>query len=302
MIVSLLSFFFMIRHCSSLTDSRYDHQLNQSALDSWQFAGATWYGSPGGFGSDGGACGYGDAVGKPPYSSMVAAGNYNLFHSGEGCGACYQVRVDDVRASVECRPGGPDTISNAVVVERAYPWALCWHVIRIIQVKCTNNPLCSGNAVRVTIADECPGGPCVAESVHFDLSGTAFGALALPGKANQLLSAGVLQVQYIRVPCNYGGYRMAFHVDGGSTPEYFAVVVEFEYGDGDLSGIDLKQQGSSEWVPMRHSWGAVWQFNSGGGPLRAPFSLRLTSYTSHTSIVAGGVIPADWRPGVTYYA
>lgn len=46
----------------------------------------------------------------------------------------------------------------------------------------------------MVITDECPG--CVKESVHFDLSGTAFGAMAISGQDSQLRNVGELQILY----------------------------------------------------------------------------------------------------------
>ncbi|CAN0891526.1 EXPB5 [Linum grandiflorum] len=177
------------------------------------------------------------------------------------------------------------------------------------QVKCTNNPSCSGKPVRVVITDSCPGGPCASESAHFDLSGTAFGAMALPGQEGKLRDAGVLQVSYSRVPCEYSGKTVAFHVDSGSNAYYFAVVVEFEAGDGDLATVNLKQSFSSaaaphqsdvdQWESMQQSWGAVWKLDA-GNKLNPPFSIKLTSQLSGKTLVAKNVIPAGWQAGATY--
>ncbi|KAL6911934.1 hypothetical protein ACP4OV_000739 [Aristida adscensionis] len=165
------------------------------------------------------------------------------------------------------------------------------------QVKCTDPASCSGSPVTVVITDSCPGGQCLAEAAHFDLSGTAFGALAKPGQDEQLRNAGQIKVQYTRVPCNWPGVDVAFKVDDGSNANYLAVLVEYEDGDGDLQGVELMQSGGA-WTPMQESSGAVWKYNS-GGPLQAPFSFRLTSGSGKT-LVASNVIPAGWKPGATY--
>ncbi|KAK8498771.1 hypothetical protein V6N13_140140 [Hibiscus sabdariffa] len=235
----------LINTSLAMTASEYD----------WSPAGATWYGSPTGAGTDGGACGYGNSVSQPPFSSLVSAGGPSLYKSGKGCGACYEV-------------------------------------------KCTSNPACSGEPVTVVITDECPG--CVSESVHFDLSGTSFGAMAKSGQDQNLRDAGVLQIQYRKVECNYPGINIVFHVDSGSNPNYFATLIEYENGDGDLASVDLKQAlDSDSWQPMQQSWGAVWKLDA-GSQLRAPFSIRLTSLDTGNTIVAADVIPAGWEPGKTY--
>ncbi|THU73620.1 hypothetical protein C4D60_Mb04t24760 [Musa balbisiana] len=162
------------------------------------------------------------------------------------------------------------------------------------QVLCTKNAACSGKPVTIVITDVCPGGPCLAESAHFDLSGTAIGAVR---------GAGLLQVQYTRsefslycyrVQCNDRGAGVAFQVDAGSNPYYFAVLIECEGGDGDIAAVHIKQRQSSSWIPMQQSWGAVWRLNS-GSKLHLPFSFRLTSGLSKNILIAKNVIPARWQ-------
>lgn len=268
-------FFFMYTSCLVALFSfnsklcfgfRPKHFNLSTATTHWSSAGATWYGSPDGAGSDGGSCGYGNSVSQAPFSSMVTGIGPSLYKSGKECGACYQV-------------------------------------------KCTKHPSCSGKPARVVITDFCPGGVCASDRAHFDLSGTAFGAMAIPGQEKHLRDAGILQIRFARVACDYAGKTIAFHVDQGSNPNYIAFVVEFEEGDGDLAGVGLKETTSKSststhrlsdvWRGMQQSWGAVWKLDA-GGELKPPLSIRLTSQYSEQTLVAKNVIPVGWKPGATY--
>ena len=64
--------------------------------------------------------------------------------------------------------------------------------------------------------------------------------------------------------CNWDGLQLTFIVDTGSNPHYFAVLIQYQNGDGDLSAVELMQSGSgAAWTPMQHSWGVVWKFDVG---------------------------------------
>lgn len=222
----------------------------------WKKGIATWYGSPTGFGSDGGACGYTTAVKEPPFSSMITAISHNLYKDGKGCGVCYEV-------------------------------------------KCKQDTCCSQKPVRVVVTDLCPTG----DTNHFDLSGTAFSALAKPGQEENLRRVGVLQIEWTRVPCDYGSRMVQFKIDAGANPYYLALLVEYVEGDGDISKVYVRDCNSKpgEYMKMDRSWGALWKLNAPNG-LKPPFSLLLKSRYSGSVLVADNVIPADWKPGCTYTA
>ncbi|RWV95652.1 hypothetical protein GW17_00041711 [Ensete ventricosum] len=62
------------------------------------------------------------------------------------------------------------------------------------KVRCLDPAICSRRAVTVIITDECPGGYCAAGHTHFDLSGAAFGRMAVAGEAGQLRDRGEISV------------------------------------------------------------------------------------------------------------
>lgn len=103
-----------------------------------------------------------------------------------------------------------------------------------------------------------------------------------------------------RVECNYVGKTVTFQVDKGSNAYYFAALVEYENGDGEIGRVELKQALDSDtWLSMTQLWGAVWKLDV-SSPLRAPLSLRVTSLDSGETVFASNVIPAGWQPGAIY--
>ncbi|XP_078148172.1 expansin-B7-like isoform X2 [Carex rostrata] len=167
-------------------------------------------------------------------------------------------------------------------------------------MKCTSHPLCSGQPKLITITDECLYGGCADATYHFDMSGIAFGSLALPGKELDLHKAGKLAVLFKRVPCDYKGRNINFHVEQGSNPNYLALLTEYQNGEGDLSNLEIKEAGSSTWTPLKQSWGKIWRLDS-AHPLKGPFSVKVTTL-SGKSIVANDAIPADWKANTKYDA
>uniref|UniRef100_A0A7I4EG08 Expansin n=1 Tax=Physcomitrium patens TaxID=3218 RepID=A0A7I4EG08_PHYPA len=109
----------------------------------WGDAHITYYGSPNGAGTEGGACGYQNTY-KLGYGSMTAALSSRLFQGGKACGGCYQLR---------CAPN------------RGRNW--CWSYARAIVVTATN--LCPQGS---------HGGWCDYPKSHFDLPMPAFTSLA----------------------------------------------------------------------------------------------------------------------------
>ncbi|XBJ17379.1 hypothetical protein VPH35_008798 [Triticum aestivum] len=166
------------------------------------------------------------------------------------------------------------------------------------KIRCRKDMSCSGRTETVIITDMnyYPVAP-----FHFDLSGTAFGRLAKPGLNDRLRHSGIIDIEFTRVPCEFPGLKIGFHVEEYSNPVYFAVLVEYEDGDGDVVQVDLMESrgpGGGKWTRMRESWGSIWRLDS-NHRLQAPFSIRIRNESGKT-LVANKVIPANWRPNTFY--
>ncbi|KAJ9548787.1 hypothetical protein OSB04_021330 [Centaurea solstitialis] len=240
---------------------------NTFSQKSFAYALATWYGDETGAGS-GGACGWEDDVKYPPLSSMISAGNANIFLNGKGS----QI---------------------------------------LVQIFCNQPPYCSGKPITVTISDECPGA-CNNVPFHFDLSGYAFGAMALPGQGHNLRQLGQVDVQfqsyifyysnkhlsYDRVPCYYRNTELAFKVQRNCNPYWFATAIEYANGDGGFGYVEIAAGGSQNFVGMDNIWGTVWKKDIDPSFV-GPFSFRLTSADGKILVVQN-VIPATFSPGYKY--
>ncbi|KAF6141414.1 hypothetical protein GIB67_021230 [Kingdonia uniflora] len=166
------------------------------------------------------------------------------------------------------------------------------------KVRCLDKSICSRRAVTVIVTDECPGGICSGGATHFDLSGAAFGRLAVAGEGGDLRNKGVISITYRRTPCKYRKKNIAFHVNEGSTEYWLSIRVQYQDGDGDVGSMQIKQANSDNWIDMKHLWGANWAITQ--GPLKGPFSVRLTTLETGRTLSARDIIPSNWVAAKTY--
>jgi hypothetical protein len=92
-----------------------------------------------------------------------------------------------------CRLSCP--VGNGKSIVNLVKDSFCLSPLFFYQIRCVNHPACSGNPETVIITDM---NYDPVATYHFDLSGTAFGAMAKAGRNDELRHAGIIDMQFKR--------------------------------------------------------------------------------------------------------
>ena len=80
------------------------------------------------------------------------------------------------------------------------------------------------------------------DDTDFILSPRAFGRMALVDKSEELYTFGVVDVEFLRVPCRFRGYKVNFKVHENSKyPQYLAVSMLYVGGQNDVQAVEIWQ-------------------------------------------------------------
>ncbi|KAK6806003.1 hypothetical protein RDI58_003788 [Solanum bulbocastanum] len=163
------------------------------------------------------------------------------------------------------------------------------------QIRCKDPKICSKHGTTVMVTDLNTN-----NQTDFVISSRAFMAMAIEGKAKDVLKLGIADVEYKRVPCDYKGKNLAVRVDESSQkPYYLAISIFYQGGQTEIVGVDVAQVGSSNWNFLTRNHGAIWDTSRvPSGALQ--FRFVVTAGYDGKWIWAKSVLPPDWKNGVIY--
>eukprot|EP01018_Ginkgo_biloba_P023046 Gb_24808 [translate_table: standard] len=162
-------------------------------------------------------------------------------------------------------------------------------------IRCTDPQLCTKNGTKIVVTDLTQN-----NQTDFVVTQRAFVSMAAPDKGDQLLKAGIVGLEYKRIPCQYPGRNLSVKVDeSSSSPSYLAIQFLFQGGQTDIVAVDVAEVASPNWHYVHRNHGAVWDISDPPtGPLQ--FRLVITSGYDGKWVWAKHVLPANWKPGVIY--
>uniref|UniRef100_A0A7N0VGG8 Expansin-like B1 n=1 Tax=Kalanchoe fedtschenkoi TaxID=63787 RepID=A0A7N0VGG8_KALFE len=163
------------------------------------------------------------------------------------------------------------------------------------QVRCRLPDLCHEYGTSVVVTDYGEG-----DRTDFILSEEAFKNLANPNMAYKLMSYGVIDVEYKRISCGYPNSNIMIKIHENSYyPDYLALIILYNAGMYDITGVEIWHEDYKYWVCMRRAYGAVWDL---ANPQRSNLMLRVQVNGANgiKYIQPKTVIPSDWKPGAAY--
>ncbi|XP_057436079.1 expansin-A23-like [Lotus japonicus] len=185
---------------------------------------------------------------KQGYGLETAALSTALFNNGLACGSCYEIKC--VNDPQWCIPN-----------------------VRPIKITATN--FCPPNYTKTE------GVWCNPPQKHFDLSMKMFTTIAI-------YRAGIIPVQYRRVPCmKTGGVK--FELKGNP---YWLLVLVYNVGNaGDVASVSIKGSNTG-WLSMKRIWGQNW--NTGVNLVGQSLSFKVIT-SDGRKLYFINVAPPQWQ-------
>ncbi|KAG6500067.1 hypothetical protein ZIOFF_039881 [Zingiber officinale] len=191
------------------------------------------------------------------------------------------------------------------------------------QVRCKNMKICHSEGVKVILTDLNEG-----NGTELILSRPAFMAMAQHGMAKELKKLGTVDVEYMRIPCEFGNKNLSIRVEEKSQkPNYLAIKFLYQGGQTDIVAVDIakvslslslnlsfslnllrafkclvsgSQVGSAHWQSMSRVKGPMWStYRAPTGPLQ----IRLVvtgGYDGKWVWVRKETLTVDWTTGSIY--
>ncbi|XP_042406731.1 expansin-like A2 [Zingiber officinale] len=164
------------------------------------------------------------------------------------------------------------------------------------QVRCKNMKICHSEGVKVILTDLNEG-----NGTELILSRPAFMAMAQHGMAKELKKLGTVDVEYMRIPCEFGNKNLSIRVEEKSQkPNYLAIKFLYQGGQTDIVAVDIAKVGSAHWQSMSRVKGPMWStYRAPTGPLQ----IRLVvtgGYDGKWVWVRKETLTVDWTTGSIY--
>ncbi|KAI3994568.1 hypothetical protein MKX01_028312 [Papaver californicum] len=134
------------------------------------------------------------------------------------------------------------------------------------------------------------------------LSDRAYISMAAKGKARELLALKTVDVDYIRVPCEYKRQNLPVRVDESSKkPDHLVVTFLYQGGQTGIHLVTVYAQDNFTRIErdMDRKYGALWEMSK---VPQESLSFRLFVYNGYdrSFVFSTKDLPADWKVGEIY--